>query len=123
MIVSELDFAVLRKTEDFQTGVPAEPIRGCQELFIWAAHIVILFPLRLGSMPFLEQVLRPGFPFAAGSDERFPKMLLRAQRKVMRLRQVTARSGKTDFVRVSVVECAPFQARETAVSCGGGISR
>ena len=81
IIVSELDFAMLRTNEDFQTGVPAEPIRVCQELFTWADHIVILFPLWLGSMPallkgFFEQVLRPGFAFAAGSGQGFPKKLL-----------------------------------------------
>jgi putative NADPH-quinone reductase len=81
IIVSELDFAMLRRSEDFQTGVVAEPIRACQELMIWADHIVILFPLWLGSMPallkgFFEQVLRPGFAFSETSDKGFPKKLL-----------------------------------------------
>jgi len=90
IVVSELDFAMLRTNEVFQTGVPAEPIRACQELFTWADHIVILFPLWLGSMPallkaFFEQVLRPGFAFAAGSGRGFPEKLLggRSARIVM----------------------------------------
>src|SRR5450756_3185948 len=42
---------------------------------------VILFPLWLGSMPallkgFLEQLLRPGFAFAAADGRRLPKKLL-----------------------------------------------
>src|SRR5450755_4056603 len=78
IVVSELDFAMLRTNEDFQSGVPAEPIRVCQESFTWADHIVILFPLWLGSMPallkgFFEQVLRPGVAIAAGSGKGFPE--------------------------------------------------
>ena len=72
IIVSELPFALLRTQEDFESGSPAEPIRGCQEALSWADHVVILFPLWLGSMPallkgFFEQLLRPGFAFAVGA--------------------------------------------------------
>src|SRR6185312_7044553 len=81
VIVSELQFPLLRTGEDFQGGAPPEAIRQCQESFAWADHVVILFPLWLGSMPallkgFLEQVLRPGFAFAAASGQGLPKRLL-----------------------------------------------
>ena len=39
------------------------------EAIVWSEHIVLVFPLWLGTMPamlkgFLEQVLRPGIAFA-----------------------------------------------------------
>lgn len=69
IIVSEVPFSVLRSKEDFQNGTPDTAIRDCQEALSWAEHVVILFPLWLGSMPallkgFLEQILRPGFAFS-----------------------------------------------------------
>lgn len=81
IIVSELPFALLRTKEDFETGAPAGPIRDCQEALSWANHVVILFPLWLGSMPallkgFFEQLLRPGFAFAAGAPGRPGAQLL-----------------------------------------------
>jgi len=46
--------------------MPAIAIRQAQSAIDWATHLVILYPLWLGSMPallkaFLEQVFRPGF--------------------------------------------------------------
>lgn len=81
IIVSELPFDLLRTKEDFESGAPAEPIRGCQAALAWADHVVILFPLWLGSMPallkgFFEQVLRPGFAFTAGARGRPGAQLL-----------------------------------------------
>jgi putative NADPH-quinone reductase len=81
IIVSEVEFPLLRSSEDFQTGAPPESIRACQESLSWADHVVILFPLWLGSMPallkgFLEQTLRPGFAFGAAEGRRLPKKLL-----------------------------------------------
>ncbi len=73
IVVSELAFSLLRTKEDFESASPEAPIRDCQEALSWAEHVVILFPLWLGSMPallkgFFEQVLRPGFAFAPGSS-------------------------------------------------------
>jgi putative NADPH-quinone reductase len=72
IIVSELPFSLLRTKDDFESGSPTASIRDCQAALAWAEHVVILFPLWLGSMPallkgFFEQVLRPGFAFAPGS--------------------------------------------------------
>ena len=72
IVVSELQFPLLRTSEDFRSGIPTPTIRKCQEDLAWADHVVILFPLWLGSMPallkgFFEQVLRPGFAFAAAT--------------------------------------------------------
>jgi putative NADPH-quinone reductase len=64
--VAILDFPLLRSKEDFENGVPPEPIRQAQKTIAWAEHLVIFYPLWLGSMPallkgFLEQVFRPRF--------------------------------------------------------------
>jgi len=54
---------------------------------MWADHVVILFPLWLGSMPallkaFFEQVLRPGFAFATARGRLAPFKKLLAGRSV-----------------------------------------
>lgn len=84
VVVSELSFPLLRTTEDFRSGEPNPTIRKCQEDLAWADHVVILFPLWLGSMPallkgFFEQVLRPGFAFAAAKRHGLPQKLLRGR--------------------------------------------
>ncbi len=82
--VGELDPQTLRSGEEFTRGKPARAILKCQEHLTWSDHIVILFPLWLGDMPgqlkiFLEQVLRPGFAFAAAKGKRMPRKLLRGK--------------------------------------------
>lgn len=62
IVVSELWFPLLRTSEDFKSGIRIETVRKAQDWLEWADHVVILFPLWLGSMPallkgFLEQVL------------------------------------------------------------------
>ena len=66
--VAQLDFPLLRTKEDFEKGEPPAAIKEAQEAIKEADHLVIVYPLWLGSMPallkaFLEQVLRPGFAF------------------------------------------------------------
>ena len=79
--VAQLDFTLLRTKEEFEKGEPAPAIRQAQEAIRWADHVVILYPLWLGSMPallkaFLEQVLRPGFAFEYQRGG-MPKQLLK----------------------------------------------
>jgi putative NADPH-quinone reductase len=81
IIVSEMDFPILRRTEEFRSEAPSDSIRQAQELIAKADHLVILYPLWLGSMPallkaFFEQVLRPGFAFAEGERDGLPRGLL-----------------------------------------------
>lgn len=83
IVVSELWFPLLRTSEDFKSGIPTETVRKAQEWLAWADHVVILFPLWLGSMPallkgFLEQLLRPGFAFATTRGSLFPRKKLLA---------------------------------------------
>lgn len=66
---AQLEFPLLRSKEEWETGTPAIAIRQAQSSVEWASHLVILYPLWLGSMPallkaFLEQVFRPGFAFS-----------------------------------------------------------
>jgi len=79
--ISELNFPLLRRREDFENGIPPPVIRRCQEAIAWADHLLILFPLWLGSMPaalkaFFEQTLRPGFAFAPARGRGMPKKRL-----------------------------------------------
>jgi putative NADPH-quinone reductase len=64
----DLDFPWLRSAAEFAAR-PKGMIGSQQEHFRWADHVVIIYPLWLGSMPallkaYLEQVMRPGFAFA-----------------------------------------------------------
>lgn len=64
--VAALDFPILRTKEEWDAGAPSPEIRTAQETIAWAEHLLIVYPLWLGSMPallkgFLEQTLRPGF--------------------------------------------------------------
>jgi putative NADPH-quinone reductase len=80
--VATLDFPWLRSAEDFeQNGVP-ECLHEASQAIVWAEHIVLVFPLWLGTMPallkaFLEQVMRPGTAFSRPEqNQSFPKTLL-----------------------------------------------
>jgi putative NADPH-quinone reductase len=80
MRVAELEFPLLRTQADYEKGEPSETIRQCQGLVDWATHVVILYPLWLGTMPamlkaLLEQTLRPGFAFSARKLGRWPVKL------------------------------------------------
>jgi putative NADPH-quinone reductase len=67
--VADLEFPLLRSQADYEHDEPVASVRRCQHLLNWATHVVILYPLWLGSMPallkaLLEQTLRPGFAFS-----------------------------------------------------------
>jgi len=79
--VATLDFPFLRTKEDFENATPPDSIRQAQDVVKWADHLVIIYPLWLGSMPailkaFLEQVLRPGFAFEYRPSGGMAKKLL-----------------------------------------------
>lgn len=64
--VCRIDFPLLRTKDEWENGAAPSSMRAAQDDIAWAEHLVILYPLWLGSMPgllkaFLEQVLRPGF--------------------------------------------------------------
>lgn len=79
--VATLDFPILRKKEDFEKESPPDAIKQAQNGINWADHLVIVYPLWLGSMPallkaFFEQVFRPGFAFDFSESGRMPKKCL-----------------------------------------------
>ena len=79
--VAELDLPLLRSKEDWEKGPFSHSIRQCQEAIGWADHLVIIYPLWLGTMPallkaFLEQVFRPGFAISKALPNKMWKKLL-----------------------------------------------
>ncbi len=82
--VARLDFPLLRTKEEFERGVVPDPIRQAQEAITWANHLVILYPLWLGTMPallkaFFEQTFRYGFAAEKAGPRRLPKQLLKGR--------------------------------------------
>lgn len=79
--VARLDFPVLRTREAWETGVLPASLGDSQNAIRWADHLVILYPLWLGSMPallkaYFEQVFRPGFAISkAGGGALWKKLL------------------------------------------------
>jgi putative NADPH-quinone reductase len=68
--IAALDFPLLRSKDEFDRGAVPASLKAGQEAIAGADHLVIIYPLWLGTMPallkgFLEQILRPGF--AAGA--------------------------------------------------------
>ena len=82
--VAGIDFPLLTRAEDFRAASAPAAILEAQQALQWAEHIVILYPLWLGSMPsllkgFFEQLLRPGFAFAEGGGKGLPRKLLKGR--------------------------------------------
>ena len=63
--VAQLDFPLLRTKEDFEKGEPPAAIKEAQEAIKEADHLVIVYPLWLGSMrttPALRLWTKPARP-------------------------------------------------------------
>lgn len=70
----------VRTRADWEDGVPGPVVRDCQHAVGAADHLVIIYPLWLGSMPallkaFFEQVFRPGFAIKHDRMQRRPGLL------------------------------------------------
>lgn len=79
--IAQIEFPLLRTQEDFDHGKGPIVIRKAQDSIRKAQHLVIIYPLWLGSMPaylkaFLEQVFRPGFAAIKSTDGKPWKQLL-----------------------------------------------
>jgi putative NADPH-quinone reductase len=79
--VSQIEFPLLRSQHSWENDALPASLQAAQETLTWAEHWIVIFPLWLGDMPailkgFLEQVLRPGFAFAAGARGPFTAKLL-----------------------------------------------
>jgi putative NADPH-quinone reductase len=71
--VARLEFSLLRSRNDWESPALPAAIRDAQAKIEWATHLLIAYPLWLGSMPallkaFLEQTLRPGFAVSAAES-------------------------------------------------------
>lgn len=69
--VASLDFPLLRSAQEFNESTPPPVIRDAQDAVLWADHLVLIYPLWLGTQPallkgFLEQLFRPVFAFEPG---------------------------------------------------------
>ena len=78
--VAQLEFSLLRTQHEFEAGTPQADILSAQEAVRTAQHVVLIYPLWLGTMPallkgFLEQLFRPGFAFKY-TGNKIPKKLL-----------------------------------------------
>ncbi len=83
LAVAKIDFPLLRDPEDFEHGTPPAVIADVQGEVRWAEHLVLVFPLWLGTMPallkgLLEQVFRPGFAMER-RDTGWPRQLLKGK--------------------------------------------
>ncbi|MDX6751731.1 NAD(P)H-dependent oxidoreductase [Geminicoccaceae bacterium 1502E] len=81
--VARLHFPLLRSQGEFEAGLLPVDLVEAQEAIRWAEHLVLVFPLWLGTAPallkgFLEQMLRPGFAFTYG-EHGLPKKVLRGR--------------------------------------------
>jgi putative NADPH-quinone reductase len=77
--VTRLDIVALRSQQEWEGPVP-DGLREAQAAIKWAEHLVIVFPIWLGTMPallkaFFEQVLRPGFAMEVIGAGRWKKLL------------------------------------------------
>lgn len=78
--VAELDFPLIRSAKDFEVGERPACIRKAQSAIRSSDHLVLAYPLWLGTMPallkgFLEQVFRYDFAFERQANGRYDKKL------------------------------------------------
>lgn len=81
--LAKLDIPVLRSQAEFESGTLPASLNAARDAIVAADHIVLVFPLWLGTMPalvkaFLEQVMRPGIAFAY-QTKGLPRKLLRGR--------------------------------------------
>jgi putative NADPH-quinone reductase len=79
--LSKLDFPWLHSREEFENRQLPAVLDDASEAVRWAEHLVLVFPLWLGTIPallkaFLEQVMRPGIAFEYPNGDQGGKMLL-----------------------------------------------
>jgi putative NADPH-quinone reductase len=81
--LGKLDVPLFRNPEDFATP-PPDGILQAQASIAKAQHIVVIFPLWLGTMPavvkaFFEQLCRNGFAIQNDGDSAWPKQMLKGK--------------------------------------------
>lgn len=81
--LASLTFPILRTQAEFERHPMPETLKPAVDAIHAAEHIVLVFPLWLGTMPalvkaFLEQIMRPGVAFAH-RDRGLPKRMLKGR--------------------------------------------
>lgn len=81
--IGNLDVPILRNPEDFISAPPSQ-ILAAQEAVSQAQHLVVIFPLWLGTMPslvkaFFEQLSRNGFAIQAKDGSQWPQQMLKGK--------------------------------------------
>jgi putative NADPH-quinone reductase len=81
--VAQLEFPLIRTRQDFERGPVPPDIAVAQEAIRWARHLVVVYPLWLGTVPallkaFFEQTFRYGFALGMGKG-RMPQKLLKGR--------------------------------------------
>ena len=79
--IARTGFPLLRTYDDFYKQTAPPEIVPCQQAIGWADHILLIYPLWLGTMPalvkaFFEQSFRPGFAITAPEPGKMWKKLL-----------------------------------------------
>jgi len=82
--VARLDFPLVRSRTEFEKGKPPADIREAQEDILWANHLVICYPLWLGTLPallkgFFEQTFRYGYALDVGGKTGMVRKLLKGR--------------------------------------------
>jgi len=78
--VAAHDFPLLRSFKEFESGEVPEDLLSARQAIEEADHLVIIYPLWLGTMPallkaFFEQIFKPGFAFDYLEGGRWRKRL------------------------------------------------
>ena len=84
ILVANIDFPLLQTKAEFDHGEIPAVIKQAQDHILWADHIVIIYPLWLGTMPallkgFFEQVFRPGFAMRESESGKLWEKLLKGK--------------------------------------------
>jgi putative NADPH-quinone reductase len=82
--VGALRFPLLKSSNAYMKGKVPASILAAQKLIRWSDHVVLMYPLWLGTMPaklkgFIEQLLRPGFAFEKRGAGQHPQRLLKGR--------------------------------------------
>ncbi len=76
--IADLDFPVLRSADNFEHEETPAPLRPARDAMLAADHVVLIYPLWLGTLPaytkaFLEQVLHYDTAFERDAKDKWPR--------------------------------------------------
>ncbi|MBO6892923.1 MAG: NAD(P)H-dependent oxidoreductase [Roseibium sp.] len=82
--IADLDFPVLRKPAEFEKEPTPEALRPARDALLAADHLVLVYPLWLGTLPaytkaFLEQLLHYDTAFERSEGDKWPKGKMRGK--------------------------------------------